>query len=402
VDVTGLPVALHRGLIVFRSVEADSSEFDVEVDLNVTSTVAPVMQFSTRTLYFESIFGGPPPPAQSLQVKSSLPDLIDYNVRELWWTTIKTNSHTWEGTTPTGGAGVATPATFQVEVNPSALHPITGKPFAPGLHVNNLMFTNSMPPHGPVEFVSVELLIREDVNPVITTIANAASYSADTSAKSWLAIFGKNFASIPAPGREWRGDEIIDGLLPTSLEGVSVRIDNKLAPMSFVGPNQVNVQVPDDDSLGSVAVEVTGPNGTARSSVILGSLAPALFAGPALSGIRHAAAVHLDGSPVGRPEVIAKATPARPGEVIVLFGTGFGRTDPDRPTGRVIDPAPLAEKCSVRMGGVPAVLLYAGVISPGLYQFNVEVPKLPSGDQAVVIEIHGSVTQDGIRIDVQE
>jgi len=41
----------------------------------------------------------------------------------------------------------------------------------------------------------------------------------------------------------------------------------------------------------------------------------------------------------------------------------------------------------VRIGGVDAAIAFAGLISPGLYQFNVVVPEVPDGDRTIVAEL---------------
>jgi uncharacterized protein (TIGR03437 family) len=53
----------------------------------------------------------------------------------------------------------------------------------------------------------------------------------------------------------------------------------------------------------------------------------------------------------------------------------------------MINFAPLANPVTVRTGGAAAIIQFAGVVSPGLYQFNVVVPDIPNGDNAVSVEI---------------
>ena len=56
---------------------------------------------------------------------------------------------------------------------------------------------------------------------------------------------------------------------------------------------------------------------------------------------------------------------------------------------------------AVTIGGSPATVQYAGVISPGLYQFNVEVPaSAANGDNAVVAAYGGASTPAGAMISV--
>ena len=226
-------------------------------------------------------------------------------------------------------------------------------------------------------------------------VLNGAIFTPGIAEGSWVTIFGENLASTAAPGRSWQGTDIINGILPISLEGVSVRINNRPAAVAFIGPSQLNVQAPDDDAVGIVPVEVTTPAGTVRASAELRKFAPGLF----MATDRYVAAVHTDGGPVGRAG-IPGARPARSGDIVLLFGTGFGAATPPQPAGRLVAPSPLANPVEIRIGGVLARQDFAGLVGPGLYQFNVQIPVLSPGDHEVVVEIGGFSTQAGVRIAV--
>ena len=92
------------------------------------------------------------------------------------------------------------------------------------------------------------------------------------------------------------------------------------------------------------------------------------------------------------------------GETIVLYGTGFGATQPaTSATAPVPAALPLArlQDLSVRIGGLDAAIAYAGLISPGVYQFNVVVPQVGAGDQSVVAELRGLLTQSNLLLTIQ-
>jgi len=116
-------------------------------------------------------------------------------------------------------------------------------------------------------------------------------------------------------------------------------------------------------------------------------LAPAFFT----IGGGYVAAQHADYTYVGKPGLIAGVTtqPAKPGETILLYGTGFGPTSPPLPSAQLVTtPAVLANSVQVTIGGVPVPHVdYAGLVEAGLYQFNVTVPNVPGGDAAVVAQI---------------
>jgi hypothetical protein len=78
----------------------------------------------------------------------------------------------------------------------------------------------------------------------------------------------------------------------------------------------------------------------------------------------------------------------RPGEVVLLFGTGFGATNPVAPTDSVFSGAdPLRTLPIIRFGNVSAPVAFGGVVSPGLYQFNLTVPEVPDGDVPITAQI---------------
>lgn len=221
-------------------------------------------------------------------------------------------------------------------------------------------------------------------------VLNGASFRSGISPGSWIAIFGQNFVDASRPGRIWRNEEIVNGSLPTSLDGVSVRVDGRPAAVYYVSPGQLNVQVPDTNTVGSVIVEVSNSQGRALTTATLDRVAPGLF-----TANGRAAAVFPDGVPVG-------VRPAKPGDIVLLFGTGFGATSPERPSGKVISVAPLTTAVTATIGNVPAQVQFSGLVSAGLYQFNVVVPEnAPSGNLPVVLQVGGLATQPGVLMPVQ-
>src|SRR5205814_7697542 len=85
------------------------------------------------------------------------------------------------------------------------------------------------------------------------------------------------------------------------------------------------------------------------------------------------------------------STPAAPGETIVLFGTGFGVSNPAVVSGGVVStPASLLQKPAILFDNIPANVVFAGLIATGVYQFNVVVPAgLRDGDVPVVATTGG-------------
>ncbi|MBL8222276.1 MAG: hypothetical protein JNL62_23775, partial [Bryobacterales bacterium] len=119
----------------------------------------------------------------------------------------------------------------------------------------------------------------------------------------------------------------------------------------------------------------------------------------------HVAAVRPDGSYVA-PESLLEGvatTPARPGETIVLYGTGFGPTSPAATPGKVLtEPLRTAGEVRIRIHNQEAAVSYSGLVSAGLYQINVTVPAdLADGDYPVVAEVGGVRTGKFVKLRVQ-
>jgi uncharacterized protein (TIGR03437 family) len=226
----------------------------------------------------------------------------------------------------------------------------------------------------------------------VSTVVSAASLQPGVASSTWISIFGAGFTSTARP---WAGLDFAGSLLPISLDGISVKINGKPAYIGYIGPEQINVLSPEDVFIGDVQIEVTTPQGKAFATVLKQKVAPAFFY--STSGSRnYVAAVHQNGT------YVTAANPARIGETILLYGTGFGGTTPFLPTSQIVSqPAPLTLPANVYVGGVSANVQFAGLVGSGLYQLNVTIPNVPAGDQTVQATITGFQSADGILLPVR-
>jgi uncharacterized protein (TIGR03437 family) len=225
--------------------------------------------------------------------------------------------------------------------------------------------------------------------PAVTSVENAGSFQTGIAPATWIAIFGTSLAQSTYT---WQASDIVNGALPTELQGVSVTIDGKRAYVEYISPTQINVLAPDDTKTGSVVVQVTSSGEASNSfNATEAEFAPSFFAS---NGI--VAAEHADYS------VISASSPAAPGETILLFGTGFGPTSPVSPTGQTVSAAAMtANPVQITIGGVAVTPAFAGLVESGVYQFNVTVPTgLASGNAAVTASVGGVSTQIGVSIPV--
>jgi len=116
-------------------------------------------------------------------------------------------------------------------------------------------------------------------------------------------------------------------------------------------------------------------------------------------------AFHSDNvTPIGAAGLVTGSTPAKPGETIVLWGTGFGPTSPPYPEGQVLTTQyPLATLPTAMVGGMPATVTYAGLAIAGVYQINLTIPaNVPDGDLPVVVQLGGASSQASAIITVQK
>ncbi|MDQ6708825.1 MAG: IPT/TIG domain-containing protein, partial [Acidobacteriota bacterium] len=198
-------------------------------------------------------------------------------------------------------------------------------------------------------------------------VVHGASYQPVVAAGSWVSIFGNNLG--PA-ARTWNAaTEIVNGKLPASLDGVSVSVDNQPAAVYYISPTQLNVEVPSNVS-GTAQVKVTNAGGSTTASVSVQPVKPGFFSYPQ----DNVAAVRSDGAYIGPANLMdgLVTVPAKPGDQVLLFGTGFGPTVPAIPAGEVVSsPAPLANAVKIHIDTVDAVVGFAGLTGAGLYQFNV-------------------------------
>jgi uncharacterized protein (TIGR03437 family) len=231
------------------------------------------------------------------------------------------------------------------------------------------------------------------VFPSIASVVNGASFLPGIAPGTWITIRGSNLSTTT---RSWTDADFSGSNLPTQLDGVSVTINGKPAYVYFISPTQLNVLSPDDaPSIFGAPVQVTTAQGKSTAVNVLDrALSPGLFAFSPQGG-KYVAAVRADGAYIGPPNLISglATVPAKPGDTILLFGTGFGPTTPPVQIGQVINSAPLANPVIVRIGGVAASTQFVGIVSPGLCQFNVVVPDVPDFDAAVWVEIGGSSAQ---------
>jgi uncharacterized protein (TIGR03437 family) len=228
--------------------------------------------------------------------------------------------------------------------------------------------------------------------PGINAVVSASAFGGFTTIApgTWVEIYGTNLSSTT---NTWSGSDFKNGVGPVSLSGVSVTIGGKQAFLDYVSSNQVNALIPSDVGPGPQQITLTNSAGTSAAfpitvnSVQPGLLAPSSFQ---VSGTQYVVALFPDNStfvlPTGAISDVA-SRPAKPGDVITLYGIGFGPTTPSIPAGTIVTQTnSLQTRPTIAFGGTPATLQYYGLAPnyTGLYQFNVVVPNIPANSAAPV------------------
>ena len=283
----------------------------------------------------------------------------------------------------------------------------------------NIKFTNVMltPPNGVATALSaanaaalgklitnglgVELTYAANSGPQISLVANAASEANSIAPNTWVEIKGTNLAPS-GDSRIWGGSDFVDDQMPTSLDGVSVTVNGKAAFVYYISPTQIDILTPPDAMTGPVQVMVTN-NGTVSAPFTAQAqiISPAFFL---FNGGPYVAATHANGALLGPASLYPGSTvPAKPGETIVLYANGFGPSTVSVVSGSAMQSGTVLPLPVVKIGGIAADVAFAGLVSPGEYQFNVVVPaSLTDGDQPVTATYNGQSTQSGTLITVQK
>ncbi len=231
-------------------------------------------------------------------------------------------------------------------------------------------------------------------------VVNGASFQPGVVANSWVTIQG---ASLAPKTDDW-SNSIVNGALPTSLDGVSVTMGGKPAYIYYISPSQLNVLAPDVPA-GPITVTVTtGGVTSAAFATTASAYGPGFFVWPN----NQVVATRTDYSYAVKAGTFSGAATvaAKPGDVIVLWATGFGPTNPAAPTG-----VPVPSDKAYATTALPSITIdnvsatvYGAALAPGsagLYQIAIQVPlSLADGDWPIQASIGGVMSPAGTILSV--
>ncbi len=233
---------------------------------------------------------------------------------------------------------------------------------------------------------------------------NGASFLSGLSANTWGTIYGANLSGVTD---NWN-NYIVNGTLPTKFDGVSVSVGGQPAYLEYIDSNLnlINFVAP-NVAPGPVQVTVTNSSGTSASFTVNATqYAPAFFEWPNSQVV----ATRTDYSFAAAPGTFAglATLAAKPGDVLVLWGTGFGPTNPAAPVGVQVPSTTtynVASPVTVTINNVNATY-YGGALAPGfaaLYQIAIQVPtSMPDGTWPIVASIGGVQSTNTVMLVVHQ
>ena len=144
-------------------------------------------------------------------------------------------------------------------------------------------------------------------------IVSAAGSVAGLARGSVASLYGTALADAPASAATVP--------LPLTLGNVQISVNGLNAPLWYVGPGQINFQVPFESPLqGQLSVVVTRDGlPSSPMSVTLAPYAPSVFTYPRTMTVFDPIIVHASNN-----QLITPTNPALAGEFVVVYGTGIG------------------------------------------------------------------------------
>jgi uncharacterized protein (TIGR03437 family) len=251
-------------------------------------------------------------------------------------------------------------------------------------------------------FVMVYYPATPSTGPLVSLVANAEGEQINIAPNTWVEIKGSNLAPA-GDTRIWKTSDFAGNQMPTVLDGASVTINGKSAYVYYISPAQINILTPPDAL--PFAPEIVVTNNSMSSPAFTALAQPTSLSFFVFSDNVHVAAVHLNGTLAGPASLSVPGypfSPAQPGELISIYANGFGPTSSAIVSGSSTQGGTLSPLPVVTVGSANAAVQFVGLVSPGLFQFNVVVPPtLADGDHQISAKYGGATTQPGTLLTVQ-
>ncbi|HVO98891.1 MAG TPA: hypothetical protein VMT15_12525 [Bryobacteraceae bacterium] len=367
--------------------------------VNVTLTVTPAqtVTVSPTSLAFSYQLGGAAPGAQTLTVASPGTAV---SVTAAASTTGSPSN--WLSVTPTSGT---TDPRTGLPLNVSIA--TTGFT-TPGTYNGTIAIT----PAGSAPIsVGVTFTVTGVPVPQPATISNSASGAYGAIAPGEIITIK---GTAIGPGTPVSFSVNPGNTVSNTLAGVQVLFDGIPGTPTYVSSTQINVIVPYEIA-GRAQTTVVVSYQSQQSAGItqtVANQAPGIYTFSA-TGAGQAAALNQNGTFNGPAAGIIiggqpiNTTPASAGQVIAIYMTGGGQTNPQSTTGTVTPTSPyyLISGVTATINGVPATVAFAGAapaLVTGVIQVNLVVPPNVHGNNlSLLVTINGSTSLIGPTVAVQ-
>ena len=229
----------------------------------------------------------------------------------------------------------------------------------------------------------------------ISSVTNGASNLGGAIAPGEVVVI---YGSGLGPATPVQGTANAAGIVPATLGGVTVSFNDATAPLLYVSASQLTAIVPYGVTGGTARVFVQYQGQVSNTvNVSVAPSSPAIFTLNS-SGSGQALAINPDRS------INDAAHPARAGEIVLLYATGEGQTNPPGQNGKlgaIPLPAPVLP-VTVTVGGMPVTPQYAGGavgIVAGVMQLNILIPSgLAAGPVPIVLQVGPNRSPDNVTI----
>jgi uncharacterized protein (TIGR03437 family) len=214
-------------------------------------------------------------------------------------------------------------------------------------------------------------------------VSNAASGQQTYAPGEIVSVYGTQLGNFPQSAAAIP--------LPNYLAGFEASVDGVPAPLYYVSPGQVNIQIPYETLPGRSTLMVGNPFINVNYSIQITSAAPGIF--------------------TSNGAVSAPFSSARRGQTTTLFITGDGQVRPTLATGTTPSPGTSTSRLpkpvlavTMTVGAQPAAIAFYGIPSGlvGVTQINFVVPQTaPLGVQPVIVTV-GNVASPPVNLTVTQ
>jgi uncharacterized protein (TIGR03437 family) len=211
--------------------------------------------------------------------------------------------------------------------------------------------------------VPVTFVVGASTDLSVNQASNAASYANVYAPGMALAVFGTNLAPATETYSFFP--------LPLTMQGVSATVNGVAAPLYYVSPTQINLQIPYETTLGAAVLGINNNGKVTSFSFPVTVAGPGIFAdvtgalAPVSTGLQgQDAFAYITGDGVATPMLATGAAP-------------YTLTQPILPV-------------TLTVGGVPATINFIDTWAAGVTEIDFTIPAaVPTGPQPVVVTVGG-------------